>query len=202
MLLEHFKNRVWRRVSGAFLVKQIEHDRLVNRLFVKVVVHDKDSTVRQEHHALKDILESLVDPSALVSDNLACSRLQLTLLGNLLSARPQRVWFGLRTGLTRAVCRDLDPTISHAVRLGHGAITALRTCACRRIALILFAKDCSIALACNAAIEICDYTRFERENAMVLKPEEHDLLKVGLSRLEEVLEFVLLRQLDDFEDLT
>ena len=37
---------------------------------------------------------------------------------------------------------------------------------------------------------------------MVLEPEEHDLLEVGLGRLEQTFKFVQLAELDDFEDLT
>ena len=36
---------------------------------------------------------------------------------------------------------------------------------------------------------------------MVLEPEEHNLLEVGLSRLEQTFKLVQLAELDDFQDL-
>ena len=37
---------------------------------------------------------------------------------------------------------------------------------------------------------------------MVLEPEEHDLLEVGLGRLEKTFKLVQLAEFDDFKDLT
>ena len=51
------------------------------------------------------------------------------------------------------------------------------------------------------AIEASNYALLEGENAVILEPEEHNLLEVSLCCLEQRLQFVQLGQLDDFEDL-
>ena len=73
MVLDDIKDSIWRGITGTVLVEQVKNDGLVNRLSEQLVVHNKDSAIWEEHHALEHVLESLVDSSALVSDDLPCS---------------------------------------------------------------------------------------------------------------------------------
>ena len=73
MVLDDIKDSIWRGITGTILIEQVKNDGLVNCLSEQLVVHDKDSSIWEEHHALKHVLESLVDSSALVCDDLPCS---------------------------------------------------------------------------------------------------------------------------------
>lgn len=135
----------------------------------------------------------MIDSSTLVSDDLTGSRLDLTLLGDLLSASSQRVWLG-RIGPRGggAIGGDLD-TVALTVRLGYRCAATLSICTRTfPIRFVFGADQGSVSLGRLSTTEISNDTRLQRENTVVLEPEEHNLLEVRLCCLEETLKLVLL----------
>ena len=208
MVLDDIKDSVWRGGSRTILIEKVKNNRLINCLSEEFVVHDKDTAIRQEHHTLEHILESLIDSSALVSYDLPCSGRNLTLLRHLLSPG----WLGdLAVGTSDSTVRS--SRTSHCVSittaasslgspLNHVAVIWLDTVRNLSSLNLILADESRAALRVRNTVHVGDHIGLQREDTMILEPKEHYFLEVGLSCLEKSFKFVQLREFDDLKNLT
>ena len=88
LLLDHVHDCPRRRRPRTVLVEQVKHNWLVDSFLEELVIHDKHTSIWQEHHSLEDIFQAHVHSTTFISHNLTCSWLHLALLCYLAAARP------------------------------------------------------------------------------------------------------------------